>query len=113
MLFVTVYIPASALNPTNLPVKLRITSSRLLSLNMSGYYNGSPDYQGYQGSYNYSGSQGRYNGSPPAPNSVHSSKPTEHGWTYTGSNQTSRVEFYEKDNVRMDYYPTTGACRVL
>lgn len=38
----------------------------------------------------------------------HQTKPSQHGWTKTGENATSRVEFYQKDNVKMDYYPTTG-----
>jgi hypothetical protein len=39
---------------------------------------------------------------------VHSTNPESYGWKKIGSNQTSRVELYAKDNYRMDYYPTTG-----
>ena len=40
---------------------------------------------------------------------VYSSKPSDHGWNYTGQNTQSRVEFYENSHgVKMDYYPTTG-----
>jgi len=38
----------------------------------------------------------------------HQTNPTQYGWTYQGSNEQSRVEFYQKDGVKMDYYPTTG-----
>lgn len=41
----------------------------------------------------------------------HQSKPESHGWTKTGSNDQSRVEYYQRDNVRMDYYPTTGTVK--
>jgi len=39
----------------------------------------------------------------------HHTNPQQYGWTYQGSNAQSRVEFYERDGVKMDYYPTTGA----
>jgi hypothetical protein len=42
--------------------------------------------------------------------SHHSTNPQDHGWTYQGSNQQSRVDFYSKNvggaNVKMDYYPS-------
>jgi hypothetical protein len=38
----------------------------------------------------------------------HNSNPAQYGWNYQGSNQASKVEFYEKDGVKMDYYYTTG-----
>lgn len=38
----------------------------------------------------------------------HKANPVQYGWTYQGSNEQSRVEFYERDGVKMDYYPTTG-----
>lgn len=41
----------------------------------------------------------------------HDNNPTDFGWTKTGSNEVSRVEFYSKDNVKMDYYPTTGTVK--
>jgi hypothetical protein len=34
--------------------------------------------------------------------------PAKYGWNYQGSNEASRVAFYEKDGVKMDYYYTTG-----
>jgi len=43
----------------------------------------------------------------------HNVHPVNAGWTYKGSNAQSRVDFYEKDGCRMDYYPTTGIARVL
>jgi hypothetical protein len=43
------------------------------------------------------------------PHSNTMTHPTQHGWTYQGGNEQSRVEFYERDGVKMDYYPTTGA----
>jgi hypothetical protein len=38
----------------------------------------------------------------------HKANPTQYGWSFQGSNEQSRVEFYERDGVKMDYYPTTG-----
>jgi hypothetical protein len=38
----------------------------------------------------------------------HNPNPAQYGWNYQGSNQASKVEFYEKDGVKMDYYYTTG-----
>lgn len=51
----------------------------------------------------------RYNGQAPyAQNGgYHSYNPSSDGWTHTGSNIASRVDFYEKGGARMDYYPTT------
>ncbi len=51
----------------------------------------------------------RYNGQAPhGYNEGHNNhNPAANGWTHTGSNDKSRVDFYEKDNTRMDYYPTT------
>jgi hypothetical protein len=40
--------------------------------------------------------------------SHHKTNPVDHGWTYKGGNSQSRVEFYERNGVKMDYYPTTG-----
>jgi len=43
--------------------------------------------------------------------------PTEFGWTFTGSTQASRVEFFEKNSanamgdVRLDWYYTTGTIK--
>ena len=37
---------------------------------------------------------------------------TPHRWTYQGSNAQSRVDFWHKDGVKLDYYPTTGVSRV-
>jgi hypothetical protein len=37
--------------------------------------------------------------------------PSDHGWQQTGENTDSRVRFYEKDNVKMDYYYTTGTVK--
>ncbi|WIA29386.1 hypothetical protein OEZ86_011890 [Tetradesmus obliquus] len=37
--------------------------------------------------------------------------PAQHGWNYQGSNEASRVAFYEKDGVKMDYYYTTGTVK--
>jgi hypothetical protein len=39
---------------------------------------------------------------------AHKTNPQEHGWQYQGSNEQSRVDFYAKDGVKMDYYYTTG-----
>ncbi|KAF6262494.1 hypothetical protein COO60DRAFT_1293389 [Scenedesmus sp. NREL 46B-D3] len=41
----------------------------------------------------------------------HNANPAQYGWTYQGSNQASKVEFYEKDGVKMDYYYTTGTMK--
>jgi hypothetical protein len=38
----------------------------------------------------------------------HNLDPAQYGWNYQGVNQASRVAFYEKDGVKMDYYYTTG-----
>lgn len=35
--------------------------------------------------------------------------PANDGWTHTGSNAQSKADFYERDNVKMDYYPSTVA----
>ncbi|GMH34316.1 hypothetical protein BSKO_02150 [Bryopsis sp. KO-2023] len=43
--------------------------------------------------------------------SKHNANPQDYGWTYQGSNQQSRVDFYERDGVKMDYYPTTGTTK--
>lgn len=43
----------------------------------------------------------------------HNANPAQYGWTYQGSNQASKVEFYEKDGVKMDYYYTTGEIDVM
>ncbi|EPZ34257.1 hypothetical protein ROZALSC1DRAFT_30458 [Rozella allomycis CSF55] len=42
---------------------------------------------------------------------THKSNPSDYGWNYQGSNQQSRVEFYERSGVKMDYYPTTGTVK--
>lgn len=42
---------------------------------------------------------------------AHKADPQDHGWQYQGNNKQSRVEFYERDNVKMDYYPTTGTVK--
>eukprot|EP00803_Ostreobium_quekettii_P005961 evm.model.scf_477.3 EVM.evm.TU.scf_477.3 scf_477:30420-30931(+) len=42
---------------------------------------------------------------------AHKANPQDYGWTHTGSNQQSRVEFYQKGDVKMDYYPTTGTTK--
>ncbi|KAJ3326078.1 hypothetical protein HDU76_013031 [Blyttiomyces sp. JEL0837] len=44
-------------------------------------------------------------------NRYHSTNPSDHGWQYQGSNQQSRVEFYQKGETKMDYYPTTGTVK--
>ena len=46
-------------------------------------------------------------------NSYHKANPADAGWTYEGSNAQSRVDFYEKDGCKMDYYPTTGRMLTL
>jgi hypothetical protein len=33
------------------------------------------------------------------------------GWQHTGSNNQARVEFYQRGDVKMDYYPTTGTVK--
>lgn len=50
----------------------------------------------------------RYAGQPRMSNPYHSTNPANAGWTYQGHNAQSRVEYYAKDGVKMDYYPTTG-----
>ncbi len=40
--------------------------------------------------------------------SKHNVNPQDYGWQYTGQNTNSRVEFYQRDGAKMDYYPTTG-----
>lgn len=37
--------------------------------------------------------------------------PTAYGWTFQGVNETSRVAFYERGGVKMDYYYTTGTVK--
>jgi hypothetical protein len=37
--------------------------------------------------------------------------PQDYGWQYQGRNEQSRVEFYQRDGVKMDYYYTTGKPR--
>ena len=32
-------------------------------------------------------------------------------WTYQGSNAQSRVDYWQKDGVKLDYYPTTGTAK--
>ena len=51
----------------------------------------------------------RYNGEAPLgqDGGYHGNDPSNSGWTHTGSNANSRVDFYEKDGTHMDYYPTT------
>ncbi|CAL5229430.1 g12752 [Coccomyxa viridis] len=44
-------------------------------------------------------------------NPHHKANPADAGWTYQGSNAQSRVDFYEKDGCKMDYYPTTGTVK--
>ena len=54
-------------------------------------------------------SMSRYNNNAPYGYSAghNNHNPATDGWTHTGSNETSKVDFYEKGNTRMDYYPTT------
>jgi hypothetical protein len=33
------------------------------------------------------------------------------GWQQTGANNGAKVEFYERGDVKMDYYPTTGTVK--
>eukprot|EP00276_Gloeochaete_wittrockiana_P005045 CAMPEP_0184652934 /NCGR_PEP_ID=MMETSP0308-20130426/10646_1 /TAXON_ID=38269 /ORGANISM="Gloeochaete witrockiana, Strain SAG 46.84" /LENGTH=88 /DNA_ID=CAMNT_0027088103 /DNA_START=166 /DNA_END=432 /DNA_ORIENTATION=+ len=44
-------------------------------------------------------------------NQHHQAKPTDYGWTPQGSNSQSRVEYYQKGDTKMDYYPTTGTVK--
>ena len=37
--------------------------------------------------------------------------PVEFGWIFTGSNEVSRVEFFEKDGVKLDWYYTTATLK--
>ncbi|KAA6425571.1 MAG: hypothetical protein FRX49_04468 [Trebouxia sp. A1-2] len=55
----------------------------------------------------------RYNGQAPHGynEGYNNYDPAADGWTHTGSNDKSRVDFYERDNTRMDYYPTTGTVK--
>jgi hypothetical protein len=39
----------------------------------------------------------------------HSTNPADYGWQFQGSNAQSRVEYWAKDNTRMDYFPTTAS----
>lgn len=41
----------------------------------------------------------------------HNADPRDYGWEYQGGNAQSRVEYYSRDNVKMDYYPTTGTVK--
>ena len=50
-------------------------------------------YNGQQ-PYGYYGGHSGYN-------------PANNGWTHTGSNTQSKADFYQRDNVKMDYYPST------
>eukprot|EP00884_Botryococcus_braunii_P019372 jgi/Botrbrau1/6118/Bobra.331_2s0013.1 len=43
--------------------------------------------------------------------SHHKANPSDYGWTYQGSNEQSRVDFYQRDGVKMDYYYTTGTTK--
>ncbi|KAL3148850.1 hypothetical protein ABBQ32_001726 [Trebouxia sp. C0010 RCD-2024] len=54
-------------------------------------------YNGEQ-PYGYYGGHGGYN-------------PANDGWTHTGSNSQSKADFYQRDNVKMDYYPSTGTVK--
>lgn len=42
---------------------------------------------------------------------VPSVDPVDYGWSHTGGNSTSRVDFYERDGAKMDYYPSTGTVK--
>ncbi|KAK9865675.1 hypothetical protein WJX84_001868 [Apatococcus fuscideae] len=35
-------------------------------------------------------------------------QPAEKGWNYQGTNDQSRVDYWEKDGCKLDYYYTTG-----
>jgi len=41
----------------------------------------------------------------------HQTSPESHGWTYQGANEQSRVEFYQRGDQKMDYYPSTGTVK--
>jgi len=50
----------------------------------------------------------RRDNSRPSPfPSSHRVEPTDYGWTYQGCNEGAKVEYYQRDGVKMDYYPTT------
>lgn len=41
----------------------------------------------------------------------HKTNPQDYGWSFKGSNERSKVEYYERDGVKMDYYPSTGTTK--
>jgi hypothetical protein len=60
--------------------------------------------------------QQRYNGQRPTDLSCRVDitdypDPTTFGWTFTGSAESSAVEFFEKDSVKLDWYYTTGTVK--
>lgn len=62
------------------------------------------------------GTPSRYNGQRPHDltrrvSLVDYPDPAGFGWTFTGSNEVSRVEFFEKDGIKLDWYYTTGTLK--
>lgn len=45
--------------------------------------------------------------------SKHTPNPQDFGWKPTGANEQSKVAFYEKEGVKMDYYPSTGETHAI
>lgn len=43
--------------------------------------------------------------------SKHNVNPQDYGWKYQGSNETSKVDFYQRGDVKMDYYHSTGTVK--
>eukprot|EP00027_Filamoeba_sp_ATCC50430_P013315 CAMPEP_0168565190 /NCGR_PEP_ID=MMETSP0413-20121227/13685_1 /TAXON_ID=136452 /ORGANISM="Filamoeba nolandi, Strain NC-AS-23-1" /LENGTH=86 /DNA_ID=CAMNT_0008596989 /DNA_START=46 /DNA_END=303 /DNA_ORIENTATION=+ len=41
----------------------------------------------------------------------HNVDPRDYIWQYQGGNEQSRVDYYTRDNVKMDYYYTTGTVK--
>lgn len=37
--------------------------------------------------------------------------PSKHGWTQTGAHPQSGVKHFQKDDVKMDFYPNTGTVK--
>lgn len=78
-----------------------------------GYGGGDGGYSGGGGYGGGGGGGGKSSGGGGGGSSsrVLSVDPVDYGWSHTGGNSTSRVEFYERDGAKMDYYPSTGTVK--
>lgn len=69
------------------------------------------NYSNYNGGQDSSGTSGRNNANPTPFTPYHADNPVNHGWSYQGCNEASKVEYYQRGDVKMDYYPTTGTVK--